>query len=34
MKKTEDEEKCPKTKSIIEMYPLLACSITSLDVKK
>ena len=32
--KTKDEEKCSKTKSIIEFDPSLTCSITSLTVKK
>ena len=32
--KTKDEEKCPKTKSIIEFDPSLTCSITSFAVKK
>ena len=30
----QDEEKCPKTKSIIEFDPSLACSIKSFAVKK
>ena len=29
-----DEEKCPKTKSIIESDPTLACSVKCLAVKK
>ena len=32
--KIKDEENYPKTKSIIEFDPSLACSITSLAVKK
>ena len=32
--KIKDEEKCPKTKSVIEFDPSLTCSITSLAVKK
>ena len=32
--KQKDEERCPKTKSIIEFYPTLSCSIKSLAVKK
>ena len=32
--KIKHEEKCPKTKSIIEFDPSLTCSITSLTVKK
>ena len=32
--KTKDEEKCSKTKSIIEFDPSLTCSITRLVVKK
>ena len=32
--KQQDEEKCPKTKSIIEFDPSVACSIKSLAVKK
>ena len=32
--KIKDEEKCSKTKSIIEFDPSLTCSITSLAVKK
>ena len=32
--KKKDEEKCPKTKSIIEFDPTLSCSVKSLAVKK
>ena len=32
--KQKDEEKCPKTKSIIEFDTTLSCSIKSLAVKK
>ena len=32
--KIKDEEKCPKTKSILEFDLSLTCSITSLPVKK
>ena len=32
--KQKDEEKCPKTKSIIEFNTTLSCSIKSLAVKK
>ena len=32
--KEKDEEKCPKTKLIIEFDPSLTCSITRLVVKK
>ena len=32
--KTKDEEKCSKTKSIIEFDPSLTCSITRLVAKK
>ena len=33
-KQNEDEEKCPKTKSITEFDSSIACSIKSLAVKK
>ena len=32
--KQKDEEKCPKTKSIIEFDTTLSCSIKSLAIKK
>ena len=32
--KQKNEEKCPKTKSIIELEPTLSCSTKSLAVEK